>query len=344
MKQHKTNFKLCNLISSVIGTRGCVYLLRSRNQDLVQPVKKAVGMTSVRIKDLGGATMRAIDVGGFITSNFMEELGKEKQIFDKVPYFKFRKDDLMLCTYPKTGTNWIYEILMMILKKSTEPIKDFKDDLMLDCQSAELIDIQPSPRVVNCHHPCRYLPLKDMKDKQIKTILCCRNPKDTAVSYYNHMKGFKSYEYDGKWKDWLPVYLQGKLEYGKYTDYLKEWEKEIQNGVGYPLHIMFYEDMKINGTEEIEKLLKFLGVEIDANLKNNILQQCDFDSMVERKKIPPGAIEMFMKSDFRLFRKGQVGDWKNWFTVAQNEMFDEIWEKEMGGSCFSKFIYTDPRC
>jgi hypothetical protein len=56
---------------------------------------------------------------------------------------------------------------------------------------------------------CSYLPLKDMKDKQIKTILCCRNPKDTAVSYYNHMKGFKSYEYDGKWKDWLPVYLQG---------------------------------------------------------------------------------------------------------------------------------------
>jgi hypothetical protein len=51
-----------------------------------------------------------------------------------------------------------------------------------------------------------------MKAKQIKTILCCRNPKDTAVSYYNHMKGIKSYEYDGKWSDWLPVYLQGKCK------------------------------------------------------------------------------------------------------------------------------------
>jgi hypothetical protein len=39
------------------------------------------------------------------------------------------------------------------------------------------------------------------------------------------------------------------VEYGKYTDYLKEWEKEIQNGVGYPLHIMYYEDMKIVGLQ-----------------------------------------------------------------------------------------------
>jgi hypothetical protein len=27
----------------------------------------------------------------------------------------------------------------------------------------------------------------------------------------------------------LKIYLT--VEYGKYTDYLKEWEKEIQNGV-----------------------------------------------------------------------------------------------------------------
>ncbi|XP_060586560.1 sulfotransferase 1B1-like isoform X1 [Ruditapes philippinarum] len=297
-------------------------------------------MTSVLINDLGNASMRGIDVGGFVTPDFMKPPEETKQIFEKVPEYKFKDGDLMLCTYPKTGTNWLYEILMMILKKSAEPVEGNKGDLMLEFQSAESVDKQPAPRIVNCHYPCRYLLLKDMKDKQIKTILCCRNPKDTAVSYYNHMKGIKSYEYDGKWSDWLPVYLQGKLEYGKYTDYLIGWEKEIQNGVGYPLHIMYYEDMKKNGSEEIEKLLKFLGVDLDNNLKNDILKQCGFDIMVKRDKVPPAFKEMFFKSDFSFLRKGQVGDWKNWFTVAQNEMFDDIWEKEMSGSSFSKFTYS----
>ena len=44
-------------------------------------------------------------------------------------------------------------------------------------------------------------------------MLCLRNPKDTAVSYYNHMKGLNIYEYNGKWEDWFPVYTQGKRKW-----------------------------------------------------------------------------------------------------------------------------------
>ena len=37
---------------------------------------------------------------------------------------------------------------------------------------------------------------------------------------------------------------------------------------------------------------------------------------------------------------GIIGDWKNVFTVAQNEQFDTLYEKEMKGYDFS-FIYQD---
>ncbi|MBO8831412.1 sulfotransferase domain-containing protein, partial [Staphylococcus aureus] len=84
---------------------------------------------------------------------------------------------------------------------------------------------------------------KDLVSKQIKTILVVRNPKDTAVSYYNHMTGLKIYKYSGEWKDWLPLYVHGKLEYGKYSTYLQEWERIIEGGSKFPLHVVYYEDL-----------------------------------------------------------------------------------------------------
>lgn len=60
-------------------------------------------MTEVFIKDAGGATIKMIDVGGFIHPSFMKTPSETQKVFENVPNFKFRADDLMLCTYAKTG-------------------------------------------------------------------------------------------------------------------------------------------------------------------------------------------------------------------------------------------------
>ncbi|XP_045172039.2 sulfotransferase 1B1-like [Mercenaria mercenaria] len=299
-------------------------------------------MAVVKIPDLGGATIDGIDVGGFISAKFLKSPAETKQLFDNASDFKFRDDDIMLCAYPKTGTHLIFDILMSVLTKSAKPDAPHKLMTMLECESPEDIDKLPSPRVINSHFPYRYLPVKDMRAEQIKTVLCCRNPKDTAVSYYNHMHGIKHYSYDGKWEDWLPVYIQGKMEYGKYTDYLTEWENAIKEGIGFPLHVVYYENIKLNGHDEIDKLAKFLGVELDGALKQDIMKACSFESMAS-KEIPEDIASNFFKTHFRIFRKGEIGDWKNWFTDEQNTLFEEVWKQEMKHSTIFEFIYTDPR-
>ena len=34
------------------------------------------------------------------------------------------------------------------------------------------------------------------------------------------------------------------VDYGLYDQYLREWEEAIKKGPGFPLHIMYFEDLK----------------------------------------------------------------------------------------------------
>lgn len=299
-------------------------------------------MTDIKVPDLGGATMNAVDVEAddFIHPYFFLKPEEQKRIFDSVPHFSFRDDDVMLCAFPKNGTHWLFEILTMLVHKTSKVVEESsKIKTMLEGYLANGVDDQPSPRVINSHYPPRYLPLKGLADKQIKTVVIFRNPKDTAVSYYNHMHGLKVYDYNGNWQDWLPVYLEGKCESGKYSNYLSQWEQIIENGPGFPLHVMYYEDLKLNGPAEMDKVAKFLGVELDDKLKGEILKSCGFETMAERS-VKEKVHEGLLKEDFQFFRKGEIGDWKNWFTEEQNKTFDEIWGKEMKDSNMFKFTYT----
>ncbi|KAL4224038.1 Sulfotransferase [Mactra antiquata] len=299
-------------------------------------------MSLVKIQDAGGATLNARDVGGFIQPHFPMSETELKDLFKNMPNYKFRDDDVMLLTFPKTGTNWLYEILKMILNRSSEYTEDVKMETMMESRLVADIDTVKSPRIMNTHNPYQYLPIKGLQEKQIKTVLCLRNPKDYTVSHYNHMRSIKLYEYDGKWCDWLPICMDGKLEYGKYTDYLKGFENAIKQGVGFPLHVMYFEDLKSNGLEELDKLLKFLEIDLDTALRKDIIHKCGFDQMVN-KNWDATNFMFHEETEFNtkgFMRKGSVGNWKTWFTVAQNEAFDKQWNSEMEGYNMFKFRYA----
>ncbi|XP_013385710.1 sulfotransferase 1C2-like [Lingula anatina] len=91
-----------------------------------------------------------------------------------------------------------------------------------------------------------------------------------------------------------------------------------------------YEEMKRDPVSHVQKISDFLGQPLDQDVCMKIAKECRFESMQAKKH---DFLEKFIESSDKniwrkgatgMYRKGAVGDWKNHFTVSQNERFDAL--------------------
>ncbi|XP_052265247.1 sulfotransferase 1A1-like isoform X2 [Dreissena polymorpha] len=262
----------------------------------------------------------------------LETYEEKMKLMNSLPEYNCREKDMFLFSYPKTGTNWLWEIITMITTGSPEVSGSDKGFSMLEATPASMTDQLPNPRILNSHLLPKYLP-KAVFTGNHKCVFVARNPKDAVVSFYNHTKGLKIYEYTGKFENYLQMFMRGEVDYGGYPEYLRHWQRFMTEHPDVPMHVMYYEDIKENFVEEVRKLSAFIGYNLDELRLQQIRERCEMNNMKEGKlaKMGPEVLEVFkelLRDGFMMLRKGQVGDWKNWFTVAQSEQFDAWWAEQ----------------
>ncbi|XP_033752616.1 sulfotransferase 1C2-like [Pecten maximus] len=245
-----------------------------------------------------------------------------------------RDDDIVVCAPVKAGTHWVWEILTMLTRGTTEYATGPKEDTMLEFRSVDKLNALTSPRVLNTHLRLSNLP-KQLIEKKCKLIFVVRNPKDTVVSMYNHMSAKGSaFAYKGSFDEFISMFMSEVVPHNQWTRYMTGWEHDLAFNSDIPRHIIYYEDLKQNPFHEIKKLASYLNVTCTDAFVDDMVEKCSFVNLKEGKtNRPDNKRWQFM------YRKGEVGDWKTWFTVAQNEVFDEYLTKEMEHSKFN-FKYT----
>lgn len=243
--------------------------------------------------------------------------------------FVVREDDIYICTYPRSGTNWTYEMVKMLANRNSNYVSVFP--VLEGLNSTKLESIQ-SPRVVCSHLPYDYLPPRITE--KAKLIHVSRNPKDVAVSLHNYFLNVSFLDYHASWEQFLQLFLDGEVCYGNWFDHVLGWEKFINEKNSDNIFTVKFEDLKDNLREKVEQLSNFLGFQPNPKLISDIVEKCGFKNLYKEKctNVPREVAALAKNKSNILYRKGEVGDWKNFFTVKQNEQFDKIYKERMKDS------------
>ena len=264
---------------------------------------------------------------------------------ERIYNLKIEKGDVFVFGWIKTGTTWMREMLWCIMNQfNIEEAKktplnqripfidmavlaDFngniEDELGMSAdQWIDKIENLPSPKILKSHLPFDLLP-PNLLD-ECKVVMCFRNPKDTAVSAFHHDKLLKMYGFNGDFQAYFDLFLKDLPCYSSYFQYTADaWKRSRHPN----MCTVFYEDMKEDLPAIIRKVAKFLEKEITEDQVRELSEHVSFKKMKENKSVNNEIIReaAFVPGvEGAFIRKGEVGDWKNYFTEDMSCRMDDI--------------------
>ncbi|XP_060571980.1 sulfotransferase 2A1-like [Ruditapes philippinarum] len=250
--------------------------------------------------------------------------------------FKYRDGDVLICSYPKTGTHWVFNLVHFLMAPGPVEQKIMPSPRLIDLHPLAEIEQLTSPRVAITHLKPNRLPVEHLQARG-KIILLARNPRDTMVSHMYHTQRHEVFNFSKlSWDCFFDNWTKGQIPTGSYFDYYNSWEKSLQEqNTNLNVHIVFYENLIKDGLGELKKLQQFLGVTNTEDRLNQILDRCSW----RRIKVDVKTGEQPAQPDqSELTRKGVIGHWRSKFTVSQDEMFNKILEQKFKNSMFNKPI------
>lgn len=258
---------------------------------------------------------------------------------------------IWLASYPKSGNTWFRVFLTNFLQDKDEPAdinqldggpiasarKMFDDAVGVassDLSFEEIERLRPAvyDQIIEEAKETLYMKIHDAftyNDQGIPiiskaatqgVIYFIRNPLDVAVSFAHHSaapieKIIKKMGEPNNDMVGNPKHLHNQLRQRLLT-----WSGHVQSWVDeskLPVHVMRYEDMKMQPLETFTKAVRFAGLPVDSARIQKALDYSSFSKLKEQEQENGFGEKMPMAKSF--FRKGEIDSWREVLTEEQVE-------------------------
>uniref|UniRef100_A0ACD5TBA1 Uncharacterized protein n=1 Tax=Avena sativa TaxID=4498 RepID=A0ACD5TBA1_AVESA len=278
--------------------------------------------------------------------------------------FAPRPTDVLLASYPKSGTTWLKALAFATAHRAVHPPSAhdhplrrrnphdcvpfleigfaFADD-DADAVAAKLEEL-PAPRVLATHLPFSFLP------ERLRVVYICRDPKDALVSFWLFIR--KSSESLGvdmesfPLQEALELFCEGRCFGGPQWRHVVEyWEASRRRrgtGGAGEQQVLFlrYEEMLRDAVGSLKTMAEFMGCafsreEEERGVVEAIVELCSMEKLKEVEANRNGRTGLGVRGD-AFFRKGVAGDWSSHMTPEMGKMVDQVVEDELRvrGSAF----------
>jgi aryl sulfotransferase len=228
----------------------------------------------------------------------LRELAKGNPFKEYVP----GTQDVIVATYPKSGTNWMMQIAHQLVyngQAEFDHIHNFVPwpDVMPPFMQGYAIPLEladhwkTSPgqrRVIKSHYDWNLLPHSD----QARYIMVIRDPKDVFVSSYHFVKEIMFGRAMPSVDTWFKVFLSRGFMGGDWAENTAGyWEQRHRPNV----LVMSFKAMKRDLRGTVLKVAEFMDLHPSAEVVDEVCRRSSFD---------------YMKRIDDKFRPWQVGPWR----------------------------------
>lgn len=253
----------------------------------------------------------------------------DRKVLTDIENFQVNDGDVLVASFPKSGTTWIQEIIWQIVngaesngRTSDVNMEEKFPYLEYVYPGLKALKKRPSPRFIKTHMPYHLLPIS-VRQGHGKVIYIARNPKDVCVSYYHFTRMLSVLNFRGDFDHFLENFVSGRVAFGPWSDHVKQfWGHKGEENILF----VSYEDLQKDASGVIRRIADFLGYRISDDQLQRIVQHTAFDTMKNDPLVNYSwwdDLGIRKKKESHFMRKGKVGDWKNYFTPAMAKEIDD---------------------